>query len=59
MKRKREKNVLSQANISDTPFDHRSQRHPEVGVSRRHGQTDKRGNSMTESAQRADSVKTR
>ena len=53
--------MSSQANISNTPFDQRSQRPPEVGVSQRHRQThkqtDKHGDSMTESAQWADSVK--
>ena len=36
-----EKNVSSQANIKDTPFDQKSQGHPEVGVFNCHRQTDK------------------
>ena len=38
--------MSSQANISDTPFDQKSPRHPEVT----HRQTDGHGDSMTESA---------
>ena len=53
--------MLPQTNISNTPFNQRSPRPPEVGVLRRHRQkdrhTDGHGDSMTESGQRADSVK--
>ena len=53
--------VSWQANISDTPFDQRSLRPPEVGVLNCHRQThrltDRHGASMNESAQWAKSVK--
>ena len=53
--------MLSHAKISDRPFDQKFFRPPEVGVSRWHGHTYRQtighGDSMTESAQLADSVK--
>ena len=53
--------MLLQAIISDTPCDQRSPQPPEVAVLRWRKQTDRQtdghGNSMTESAKRADSVK--
>ena len=54
--------MSSQANISDTPFDQKSPGHPEVDVLNCHRQTDRHtyghGDSMTESAQLANSIKT-
>ena len=53
--------VSSQVNIRNNFFDQKSSRHPEVDVLRRHRQTDRQtdghGDSMIESAQRADSAK--
>ena len=46
-----------QANISDTPFNQKSPRPPEEGVLDFHTQTSGHRDSMTESAQWADSVK--
>ena len=44
--------VSLQPNISDTPFDQRSPRPPEEGISRRHRQTDRQTDRdyMTESS---------
>ena len=53
--------MSSQANIRNKFFVQRSPPPPEVGVSRRHRhtdtQTDRHGDSMTDPAQRAESVK--
>ena len=53
--------VSSQANIRNTFFNQRSPRPPEVGFFCRHRQTDtqtdRHGDSMTDPAQRAESVK--
>ena len=53
--------VSLQANISNKPFDQKTPGHPEVGVLNcqrpRDRQTDAHRNSMTESAQWANSVK--
>ena len=53
--------MSSQANINNTPFNQKSPRPPEVGVSQRHRPTDIQTNghcdSMTELAQWADAVK--
>ena len=48
--------MSSQANIRNIFFDQKSPRHPEVGVSLWPRPTDGHGDSMTELAQRTDSV---
>ena len=49
--------MLLHANISDTPFDQKSPGPPEVGVWNCHRQTDGHRDSLTESVQLANSVK--
>ena len=55
------KMLSSQPNTSDTPFDQSSPVHQEVGVldchRQTHRQTDGHGDSITDPAQRAESVK--